>query len=192
MKLIFATQNKEKVAEAKKILAPHGIEVFCHQVSFIEPDCGTVEETARAKLEQVKERGLDYVMVDDAGIYFAAYPDFPGVLSKRIYQRIGYKGIRKLLVKEPREACFKGAVGVCWNGEMKIFCGETKGRIIEEIDENECSFSGFPYDPIFVPEGEVKVLSQLSEEESQVYSYRRKALDRMAEWLKQKTEIRKW
>ncbi len=189
MKLIFATQNKEKVTETKKILAPYGIEVWCHPVSFTEPDSGTVEETARAKLEQVRQQGLDHVMVDDAGIYFAAYPDFPGVLSKRIVQRIGYKGIRKLLMKESREACFKGAVGIYWNGEMKVFCGETKGRIIEDIDENESVFPGFPYDPIFVPEGAAKVLSELSEEESQVYSYRRKALDRMAKWLRQKANL---
>lgn len=189
MKLIFATQNQAKVAETKKVLAPYGIEVCCLPVAFVEPDSGTVEETARAKLEQVKQQGLDPVMVDDAGIYFAAYPDFPGVLSKRIVQRIGYKGIRKLLLKEPREACFKGAIGLYWNGEMKIFCGETRGRIIENIDENEPACPGFPYDPIFVPEGGVKVLSQLSEEELQVYSYRRKALESMARWLRQKANL---
>lgn len=189
MKLIFATQNLEKVAETKRILAPYGIEVYCQPVAFVEPDSGTVEETARVKLEQVKQQGLDHVMVDDAGIYFAAYPDFPGVLSKRIVQRIGYKGIRKLLMKEPREACFKGAIGISWNGETKIFCGETRGWIIEDIDESEVPFSGFPYDPIFVPEGETRVLSQLSDETSQIYSYRRKALDRMADWLKQKANL---
>lgn len=188
MKLFFVTQNKAKVAEAKGILAPYGIEVEQRTVSFVEPDKGTVEETARAKLEQVLKKGLDQFMVDDAGIYFAAYTDFPGILSKRIYERIGYKGIYKLLHGEKREAWFRGAVGVCFNGEMKIFSGETRGHIIERMDGLKNAVSDFPYDPIFIPEGESRVLSQLSENEWKIYSYRRKALVRMAEWLMEKTK----
>lgn len=79
MKLFFVTQNKAKVAEAKGILAPFGIDVEQKTVAFVEPDKGTVEETARAKLKQVRKQGLDQFMVDDAGIYFAAYKDFPGI-----------------------------------------------------------------------------------------------------------------
>lgn len=188
MRLFFVTQNKAKVAEARGILAPYGIEVEQRMVSFVEPDAGTVEETARAKLKQVRKKGLDQFMVDDAGIYFAAYTDFPGILSKRIYERIGYKGIHKLLQGEKREAWFRGAVGICFNGAMKIFSGETRGHIIETIDKSKSTLSDFPYDPIFIPEGESRVLSQLSEEEWKIYSYRRKALVRLAEWLNEKTK----
>ena len=188
MKLFFVTQNKAKVAEAKGILAPFGIDVEQKTVAFVEPDKGTVEETAGQKLKQVRKQGLDQFMVDDAGIYFAAYKDFPGILSKRIYERIGYKGIRKLLHGEKREAWFQGAVGICFNGEMKIFSGETRGHIVEQIEQSESPVTDFPYDPIFIPEGESRVLSELSEEEWQTYSYRRKALIGLAEWLKEKTK----
>ncbi|MFC7439940.1 non-canonical purine NTP pyrophosphatase [Laceyella putida] len=184
MKILFATQNKAKLKEASDVLTPLGIEVENLPLPLYEPDAGTVGEVAKIKLEQAMEQGYDTVMVDDAGIYFAAYDRFPGVLTKRIFDRIGYKGIRKLLEGEVREAWFEGAVAVAWRGRVATFTGKTHGRISEQIDDRMTPEPGIPFDPIFIPEGDTRVLQAMPQPERLHYSYRRKALEKLADWLK--------
>lgn len=184
LKILFATKNEGKLAEANWVLAPLGMEVEGLDIHLSEPDAGTVEEVALIKLQQVMDRGYDDVMVDDAGIFFAAYPQFPGVLTKRIFDRIGYRGIHKLLLEESREAWFAGTVAICWGGEVRTFSGMTRGRMIENITESIQAEPGFPFDPIFVPDGGTRVLKEMPVIERLSYSYRRKALEKMASWLK--------
>lgn len=183
LKILFATQNREKLAEASEVLARYGFEVVNLDVNLLEPDAGSVEEMAKIKLQQVMEQGIDHVMVDDAGICFAAYPHFPSILSKRIFNGIGYKGIDKLLCGEPREAWFEGTIALCWDGQVHTFSGRTEGKIIDGIMERKITGSSFPFDPIFVPTGDTRVLQEMSFAERVMYSYRRKALEKMVAWL---------
>ncbi|WP_164491827.1 non-canonical purine NTP pyrophosphatase [Staphylospora marina] len=186
MKIRFATENRAKLEEARQALSRHGIEVEGIPLKLAEPDGGTVSEVARFKLEQVRKLGMDHVMVDDAGLFFKAWPGFPGVLTKRIFDKLGYRGFAKLLDGESREAWFEGAVAVCWDGDVRVFTGVTAG-MIAELKDSLKPVPGFPFDPVFVPEGESRPLAELSEEERLVHSYRRKALEQLADWILTKT-----
>lgn len=188
--MYFATTNESKLNEARQVLEPLGYEVLGIEVSYIEPDEGTVQDIAMKKLEQVLRAHpeIERVMVDDAGIYFQAYPLFPGVLTKRIFQRIGYHGIEKLLVGENRSAQFEGAIALYWHGQKQVFSGVTKGKIREEIPIDLIPDPGFPYDPLFIPEGESEVLADMELERRLYYSYRRQALDKMADWVQEQSQ----
>lgn len=188
MKLGFVTENAGKLAEARSILSPLGIELYHVALPLREPEEGTIREVCLEKLRQVRRMGLDRVMVDDAGIFLAAYQGFPGVLTKRIFDLIGYKGFMKLLAGESRKAWFEGAVAVLWDGEIRCFFAKTPGKIIEADPENLQPEPGFPFNPIFVPEGEDRVLSEIPPEERLKHSYRRKALEQLAAWLKKREE----
>lgn len=186
VKLTFVTSNQKKWQEAKEILAPYGIEVVAKHLTLREGEFGRVEEVARDKLEQVMIENRD-VMVDDTGIYFDAYPDFPGVLSKRLYQMIGYKGIDRLLRGESRKAWFEGAIAVSFRGQIQVFIGRTEGEI-DHFDPERLPFDpqrSFPYDPIFIPKGEKEVLEKLDDHRKLELSYRRKALLQMVEWIQE-------
>ena len=185
MKLIFATTNPEKLAEAKVALAAFGHEVEGKDFPFKEPTEGTLEDIARVKLNQIDDEFDDPVFVDDSGIFFRSYPGFPGILTKRFFKLIGYKGIDKLLVGENREAFFHGVIAMKWKGQIKVFHGKTMGTIITEIPQNLSNNLKFPFDPIFVPEGDTRVLGEMSLEERVSFSYRRKALEGLGEWLLQ-------
>ncbi|WP_339062832.1 non-canonical purine NTP pyrophosphatase [Tepidibacillus marianensis] len=185
MKLIFATTNPEKLDEAKIALAPFGHEVEGRDFPFNEPMEGTLEEIARYKLEQVKEEGEYPIFVDDSGIFFNSYPQFPGILTKRIFHLIGYKGIDKLLDGESRKAYFQGVIAVKWKGKMKVFQGTTMGEIVSEIPIYLPNDLRFPFDPIFIPEGDIQVLGDMTLERRVYYSYRRKALEALGQWLYQ-------
>ncbi len=185
MKLIFATTNTEKLNEAKLALAPYGYEVEPKSFDFIEPLEGNMEYIAKTKLLQIKNKvDLDApIIVDDSGIYFEAYNNFPGILTKRIFNMIGYKGVKKLLENENRNAYFHGVVVFEWNDSIKVFHGMTHGSIIKDIPDNLPDNLKFPFDPIFIPNGNTRTLGQMTIEDKLEYSYRRKALDSLGLWL---------
>ncbi|QKI83409.1 non-canonical purine NTP pyrophosphatase [Kroppenstedtia eburnea] len=189
MILPFATQNKGKLTGARQVLEPLGIRVDPLPLDLAEPDFGSVEEVTGEKLRQVRALGYDRVMVDDAGIFFSAYDGFPGILSKRVFQRIGYKGVMKLLEGESREAWFEGAVAVLWDGETAFFSGKTPGHLLRVDPANITPEPDFPFNPIFVPRGDDRTLSQMSPRERKRYSYRGKALEELASWLKRRFDI---
>ncbi|MDA8352194.1 MAG: non-canonical purine NTP pyrophosphatase [Firmicutes bacterium] len=179
----FATQNQAKLTEAKQVLQPWGMDVEALSLELVEPDFGTIEAVARDKLRQVRKRGYRRAMVDDAGIFFKAYDHFPGILTKRIFERLGYKGVMKLLAGESREAWFEGVVAVLWDGETAVFSAKTPGRILDVAPAQVRPEPGFPFNPIFVPEGEHRTMGEMSAEERETYSYRGKVLRQVAVWL---------
>lgn len=183
MKIIFATRNIEKLKEAKLALAPFGHEVEGRSYSFIEPTEGSLEEIAKIKLSQI-EISLDSpVIVDDSGIFFESYPGFPGILTRRVFNLIGYKGIDKLLKEESRKAFFHGVIAVKWKEEIKVFEGKTHGVIIDPIPLDLPKNVDFPFDPIFKPDESDRVFGQMAVEERVYYSYRRKALEELGKWM---------
>jgi non-canonical purine NTP pyrophosphatase (RdgB/HAM1 family) len=187
MRLLFVTTNTEKLKEARLALAPYGHQVESIDYDFIEPANGAIESIAKEKLSQLGPYVTAEmpVIVDDSGLYLVAYEGFPGILTKRIFQQIGYKGIKKLLVDEDRRAYFHGVIAFMWKGEVKTFHGTMHGKIIDEIPFDLPEELQYPFDPIFIPEGSKSTMSQLSTEEKLCYSYRRKALDQLGAWLKE-------
>jgi XTP/dITP diphosphohydrolase len=192
MKIYFLTTNKGKLREAELAMQPLGIQVESYPIEINEPSEGTIEEVALAKLKQALEylksddQGKTWedriLVVDDAGIFFEAYHEFPGIFTKRLFHSIGYKGMMKLLDGESRRAYFEGALAVYRLGEIKTFKAITPGRIALETSvapQNE----GFPYNVLFIPDGDHRVLAEMNEEERLSYSYRKKAFDRLGIWL---------
>jgi XTP/dITP diphosphohydrolase len=186
VKLPFATQNEGKINEARRVLSQYGIEVVPIALDISEPDAGSIEHVTREKLRQVREMKVDRAMVDDAGIFFAAYHQFPGVLTKRVFQGIGYRGVMKLLAGETREAWFEGGIALLWDGEEVFFSARTRGRLLESLPAGVTPEPGFPFDALFVPEGEHRTLAEMPPAERERFSYRVEALKELAEWLRRR------
>lgn len=182
IKLTFVTSNEGKWQEAQDVLSPYGFEVQPITYDFAEPTAGTIEQIAIQKLQQIRNQGYRRVFVEDSGIFFAAYHQFPGVLSKRVFQGIGYRGLEKLLHNESKDAWFSGTVALDWDGEIKTFSASIDGTIVKK-KPSLAPEPGLPFDPIFVPTGEERVFAALSLEKRRQYSYRRRALINMANWI---------
>jgi XTP/dITP diphosphohydrolase len=60
-----------------------------------------------------------------------------------------------------------------------LFEGRCEGRITKKI----IGSNGFGYDPVFVPDGQEKTFAQMSIEEKISLSHRKKAVDKMAQFL---------
>lgn len=198
MKIVFATNNKNKLAEIREILG-NAFEVLslndinCH-VDI--PETGTtLEENAAIKAEYIfKNYGMS-VFADDTGLEVEALGGAPGVYSARYARGEGHDSeanMRKLLHelegKDNRQARFRTVIAYIPSGESKdgikpmLFEGVCKGEIIKE----KRGGSGFGYDPIFQPEGYDRTFAELGHEIKNKISHRAKAVGKFAEYLKSK------
>ena len=89
------------------------------------------------------------------------------------------KVLNKLQGNENRNAQFKTVISLMLNGKQNNFTGICKGQIINEQRGNY----GFGYDPIFIPEGSNKTFAEMQMEEKNLYSHRRKATDKLINFL---------
>lgn len=188
MKLVFATHNHNKAHEIQAIM-PQGIEV----VTLDEIQCNedipetesTLEGNAKLKAQYIVDQFNMNCFADDTGLEIEALNGEPGVYSAR------YAGdsrdsnanmdlvLEKLKGKENRNAQFRTAIALYWNGKMHLFEGIVKGRIIQKKRGND----GFGYDPIFEPENCGKTFAEMNLEEKNKVSHRARAIAKMIEFL---------
>lgn len=188
MKLIFATQNKNKAAEIQKLM-PEGVEILTLQDIDCQDDipetAPVLEGNAQLKARWIAEKYKVNCFADDTGLEVKALNGAPGVISARYAgeQRSDIDNMNKLLnelkEEEDRSAQFRTAICLIVDGEEYLFEGIVTGR----IRENQQGENGFGYDPIFEPEGLGKTFAQMNMEEKNQRSHRARAFGKMIEFL---------
>lgn len=189
MKLVFATNNKNKILEVQQLL-PSSIEIISLEsigcFEEIPETADTIEGNAIMKANYITEKyGYD-CFADDTGLEVDALNGEPGVFSARYAgeQRNAEDNMTKLLMalssKSDRSAQFKTVIALNLNGEQHLFTGIAQGEITLERTGDQ----GFGYDPIFKPMGFTKTFAQLSLEEKGGISHRGKATTLLIDFLK--------
>jgi len=173
--IYFITNNKGKLVEATRKLAPLGFRVVQKDLGYSEIQADSLVEVAQFGVEQVCERFEKPFMLEDAGVFIQALEDFPGVYSKYVFFTIGLPGILRLLEgAQNRSAVFRSVYAYHEPGKKPLLCsGECQGTIIQECRGS----NGFGYDPLFVPMGATKTFAEMTVEEKNHYSHRAKALE---------------
>lgn len=191
MKLVFATNNKHKLDEVRKITSHHPVEI----VSLTEINCfddipetaDTLEGNALQKAHYIQEKfGLN-CFADDTGLEVEALNNAPGVYSAR-YAGPGHDSeanMKKLLHEmegmENRKARFRTVIALVWNGKPYTFDGIVNGT----ITTTKRGENGFGYDPIFIPEGYEQTFAELGNDIKNQISHRAKAVEKLDEFLTQ-------
>lgn len=186
MKIILATNNKNKVREVGEILSPLGYEVISQAEAGVdievEENGVTFEENAFLKANAVYKLTNEACIADDSGLQVDYLDGEPGVYSAR-YAEPGHRCQKVLDKLEGIEYDKRTARFVCCicyigkDGEAKTFTGKCEGHIgFEKRGTN-----GFGYDPIFMV-GE-KSFAEISAEEKNKISHRADALLQLAEYL---------
>jgi len=121
MKLYFVTANKHKFEEAVEALKEYS-GITLAQINADKPEnkdddlvysVDPIRLIAEDAARELSEEHNLPVVVEDAGIFFKAYNNFPGLNTKWIMKTIDYKGIFKLLENENRSAYFRSVVSCC-------------------------------------------------------------------------------
>ena len=190
MKLVFASNNKNKIIEIQSIL-PNTIEILSLEdigcVVDIPETADTIEGNAILKANYVTQKyGYD-CFADDSGLEVDALNGEPGVYSARYAgeQKNNEDNIDKLLIKlsnkSDRKAHFKTVIALNINNESHLFTGIAKGEIMNERKGT----NGFGYDPVFIPDGADKTFAEMTLQEKTVFSHRKKATQKFIDFLKE-------
>ncbi len=186
-KILLGTRNEGKIEEAKELLAEVvGLELL----TFFEISFSDVAETGVTFLDNAVlkaraiclETGLA-VLSEDSGLEVAALGGAPGVRSARYAgepsnaSRNNELLLERLSGERDRRARFMTVAVLCLPDGQAF---ATSGTFAGTIGHAPMGSGGFGYDPLFIPETEVRTLAQLTLEEKNATSHRQKALHRMA------------
>ena len=180
MKIYLITKNPHKVEEIKTVMKEFNIEVEQIADEKVESKDMDLKDVAEYNAKFFYQKYKKPVAIDDTGVFFKAYNNFPGSHPKLMFERLGYKGLLKLLENEKKEAEFKTVVGYCDEKGVKIFEGTLRGQIdIKVYDMNK---DVLPYERIFLVNK--KPLSSFSRKEKNKISHRASAFRKLAQYLR--------
>lgn len=183
MKTVYlASSNLHKFEEMSKILLEKGIELKLKKIEIIESDLPSLEASAEDKAAKAFAELKKPLIVEDTGVYFSAYKDFPGIYPKRMFLCLGFEGLLKLIEGKPRNGFFKTVVCYTDGKKTKLFSGKVQGKFTQKVYDKEKDV--LPYEKIFIPEGYNITMSSISRKEKNTFSHRAQATKKFAEWFK--------
>ena len=188
MKLVFATNNLNKLAEVQKML-PNSIKLLSLKdincFDEVDETETTLEGNAKLKADYITKKFGYNCFADDAGLEVESLDNKPGVYSARYagLENDSEKNMQKLLSelekKSNRNAQFRTAIALNLDNKQFLFEGICKGEItIEKQGEK-----GFGYDPIFKPNGFNNSFAEMTSEEKNSISHRGNAIQQLVAFL---------
>lgn len=188
MKLIFATNNQNKVKEIKAATG-HRMDIVTLKEAGIDIDIPepyeTLQENAETKAKTIFKLTYENCFSEDTGLEVDGLDGAPGVHTAR------YAGEQKsdvdnidLLLKNlegnsNRKARFRTVIYLIYEGQHRSFEGICEGTIADKPS----GVDGFGYDPIFIPHGDTRTFAEMTMEEKSKYSHRKKALEKLIRFL---------
>lgn len=187
MKLVFASNNQNKIKEIQALL-PNTIQILSLEAigcnEEIPETADTIEGNAIQKADYVTKKYGYNCFADDTGLEVEALNGEPGVFSARYAgeQKDANDNMNKLLDnlkdKTNRNANFKTVICLNLNGEQYLFTGIINGKIITE----KIGTNGFGYDPIFIADGYTNTFAELTLQEKSSISHRGLAVKKLVDF----------
>ena len=191
MRIVFATNNMNKLTEIRKILGNRFEVVSLEEIGCNEdiPEKGqTLKDNALIKAQYVYNKYHVNCFADDTGLEVEALGGAPGVYSARYAGGVGHDSeanMKKLLSelenKDNRKARFRTVIALIIDGKTTCFEGIVNGEITREKRGGE----GFGYDPIFKPSGYSQTFAELGTGVKNQISHRARAVAKLCEYLNQ-------
>jgi len=188
MKLVFATNNVNKLNEVQEMLA-NSIELLSlkdiHCFDEIDETATTLEGNARLKASYITAKFGYNCFADDTGLEVESLHGKPGVYSARFAgepsdsENNMQKLLHELNGKENRKAQFRTAICLNLDGKQFLFEGICKGKILTEKQGEK----GFGYDPIFQPKGYQESFATMQRNEKNKISHRGLAIEKLVTFL---------
>lgn len=186
MKLVVASHNPGKVWEINQLIQPYGLDaVSAGELGLAEPEEteATFEGNARLKaIAAAKGAGLP-ALADDSGLEVQCLDGAPGIYSARWAGPGKDFGLAMKKVAEEVAArkgwSFEGPRAnfisvLCLaspDGDARIFEGKVFGHLVWPPRGG----NGFGYDPMFVPDGDVRTFGEMEPAEKYAISHRTRA-----------------
>ncbi len=187
MDLFFVSGNRHKFEEISKILKKNSIHLKWKKMFLFEKKGLSLKETAKAKAREAFNAIGKPLIVEDTGVFFEAFNNFPGAQAKRFFEELGFEGLLKKLEGKPREARFETIICFTRNGKkFHFFKGVLCGKIDSRVHNPQKDV--LPYEKIFIPNGFNCTLSHLARSKKNEFSHRAIAAAKLVAFLKKASQ----
>ena len=160
--IYYATSNAGKFRCVENFFKTHHPEIKVEQFKFDaeEIQSSSQKKVALNKAQQAFDALKKPLLVDDAGVYFQEYNNFPGTITKFLYKGVGFDGIFKLINENSKVSLILTLVYI--DGEKTItFEGRCDGTVIKPNTDGSDIDNSIPWEFVFIPEGQQKTYYQL-------------------------------
>ncbi len=189
-KILFYSNNNNKIKEVRNTLKPFKIRI-CSPKDFdldIEPRENGKSFAENAKIKSVF--GFNKInqicFADDSGICIEALNWGPNIKSKNFLESFVSRKdclnyiIKKVKLTNKKRAYFQTTICLTMKKSSHIIF---EGKLLGQISEKILGKNGFGYDPIFIPDGRFKTLSEISLKDKNSLSHRSIAIHKLINFL---------
>ncbi|MBU2647818.1 non-canonical purine NTP pyrophosphatase [bacterium] len=184
-RIVLITGNAGKMEEFKELIGLDQLQFGYQSLNLPEIQSLDVREIGQFKtreaLTKIEELGVfDAVLTDDTSLCADALNGLPGPLIKWFLDRLGAKGLIKLIDDKENGAsvtCLL-SLGITKNREIIQFEGTVRGKLVSPKGSY-----GFGWDPVFMPDGSELTYGEMGAAEKNKISHRAVALRKLRDWL---------
>jgi XTP/dITP diphosphohydrolase len=188
--ILFFSHNQKKIVEVKQIFKNSKIKVYdlnlFKKIKEPKETGATFSSNAKIKSKYGQQLFDMPCFADDSGFCVEALKNNPGVKSKRFLEKFSNNKkafeyiISNVVKKRNNKAFFVTAISLTLKENHHItFLGKISGTVsLKPKGEN-----GFGYDPIFIPENNIKTFAEMNLEEKNVISHRKIAITKLKSFL---------
>ena len=164
----IVTGNPGKVRELE-VMSLGRLKFQMLQLDLPEIQSLDLKEIVTDKLQRAYKEAATPVIVDDVSAELENLNGLPGPFIKFFDQRLDGKALLTLAGEENAKVTIRCVVGYYDGSKMLFGEGSVIGSVVSPRGEN-----GFGFDPIIMPDGETRTMSEMTAEEKLAISHRGK------------------
>jgi non-canonical purine NTP pyrophosphatase (RdgB/HAM1 family) len=173
---VFVTGRVEKALEAERL----GFRLERVDLDLTEPQALDPGQIVEWKAREAYTRISRPVVVEDSGLAIKAWNGFPGALVKWLEKSAGLEAMARMLDRFPDRSATATCAVAYFDGERVV---QARGEAAGAIAAAPRGSGGFGWDRLFVPEGTDRTFAEMTGEEKDRVSHRRKAWEALARQL---------
>lgn len=148
----YVTGNPSKFKLFAQFIPPHStIELKQFAANLFEEQIEDQQEIALSKAKQAWNMLKKPLIVDEVGVYFHKYNNFPGAFTKFVYKGLGFEGIYKLMDDGDAMSIELIMVLAQEDSDFKVFKTRVSGIFKKPLVSTHDTHA--PFDMVFVPAG---------------------------------------
>ena len=188
--ILFFSHNQKKIIEVKQIFKNNKTKVYdlnsFEKIKEPKETGATFSSNAKIKSKYGQELFNMPCFADDSGFCVEALKNNPGVKSKRFLEKFSNNKkafeyiVSNVIKSKNNKAFFVTAISLTLKENHHIiFLGKINGT----VSLKPKGTNGFGYDPIFIPENNVKTFAEMKLEEKNIISHRKIAITKLKSFL---------
>lgn len=181
MTFLFITGNKDKLREVQTLIPDvQGLDLDLPEIQEIDP-----HKVIAAKLVEARKHHSGVFLVEDTSLSLDSMGGLPGPLVKWFIKSVGLEGIYALTKTFGARATARTIIGyVDGNDEIHFFEGSLSGVLVQPRGTD-----GFGWDAIFQPDHFAKTFAEMTQEEKNLCSMRKRAVEALRQHLLQHAQV---